>query len=992
LLATLVAIAAPQPARAATVIVNTTADAASGGCETTGTGPDCTLREAIIFANDHPGTVITILAGTYKLTKGGPNENEALTGDLDIQENVTINGAGPQATIIIEDSPGTKDRIFDVFAATGATRNVSINGVQLTQGSARDGFGGGALWIGTHMNVTLTNTLVSQNSTIDGRGGQIVLEGPGSHLSVVGSRIDSGLAISQSEAVARGGGIYVHDGTLDVLDSVISTNSAFAQGIRTNVGGSDAQGGGLFIDTGTASVTRSLIERNAAQANDGEDGGAGLEVDGGDATGGGIVALGGSTLNIVNSTLTGNRALGGAGVGASGDGGAATAGAANVLGTLSVIHATIADNHAVGGTAPTGGSRGSAQVGGLAVGAGTSSMANSIVARNTVDPAGLPGRDLQNPTTAFGHNNLIGVADSGTQVGPSDLAGTAASPLDPRIEFPLADHGDPTPTLGLLAGSPAIDAAAADACAAAGNVDQRGFARPNPPGGRCDIGAFEFTFTPTTVTLVSSVNPAQIGQAVTFTATVSGAGGTPTGTVSFIDGRTGIGGGTVVGGGAVALTTAALAQGTHSITALYSGDDVFAPSSMSIAQVVGDSSSSAGLQFHPLPRPVRLLDTRPGQSAFVHPGTALVPNQPLSLPGRVTIDGVTIPVDAQALVGNATVDNTAGAPAGFATLWPSGSALPLASNLNFVPGTVRPNQFTVGLGSDGTFNLLSNTGGHFIIDITGYYALPAPGGLYFHPLPQPVRLLDTRSGASAFVHPNAALTPGQTLNLPGRFTSAGVTVPPSAAALAGNATVDSSINVPPGFATLFPGGTPLPATSNLNYAAGTVAPNAFTVALGSDGSFNLFSQSGGNFVIDITGYYDSVPAGGLLLHALTQPVRELDTRPGASASVHPDAAVGAAGTLNLPGSFTFAGITVPPSATALVGNATVDNTVNAPPGFATIFPGATTLPLASNLNYSPGLVAPNAFIVGVGADGTYNLFSQSSTNYIIDISGYFAAT
>ena len=83
---------------------------------------------------------------------------------------------------------------------------------------------------------------------------------------------------------------------------------------------------------------------------------------------------------------------------------------------------------------------------------------------------------------------------------------------------------------------------------------------------------------------------------------------------------------------------------------------------------------------------------------------------------------------------------------------------------------------------------------------------------------------------------------------------------------------------------------------------------------------------------------------------------------------------------------------MPPSATALVGNATVDNTINAPSGFATLFPGGTTLPLASNLNYSPGLVAPNAFIVGVGADGTYNLFSQSGGNFIIDISGYFASS
>ena len=184
------------------------------------------------------------------------------------------------------------------------------------------------------------------------------------------------------------------------------------------------------------------------------------------------------------------------------------------------------------------------------------------------------------------------------------------------------------------------------------------------------------------------------------------------------------------------------------------------------------TTPSSGLQFFPLSQPVRLLDTRPGQTAVVAPGLPLTPNQPLLLPGQFSSGGVTIPTTAQALVGNATVDNSLGAPPGFAALYPSGSPLPLASNLNFVPGTVRPNAFTVALGPDGKFDLLSNTGGHFIVDLTGYYAPPAAGGLFFHPLSAPVRLLDTRRGQSAVRPPGTPLTAGQTLNLPGQFTSA----------------------------------------------------------------------------------------------------------------------------------------------------------------------------------------------------------------------------
>jgi hypothetical protein len=72
------------------------------------------------------------------------------------------------------------------------------------------------------------------------------------------------------------------------------------------------------------------------------------------------------------------------------------------------------------------------------------------------------------------------------------------------------------------------------------------------------------------------------GQAVTFTATVSGTGGlTPTGSVVFFDGANPIGTGTLSNGVAT-FATATLAAGPHStITASYSGDGAFAGSTSS---------------------------------------------------------------------------------------------------------------------------------------------------------------------------------------------------------------------------------------------------------------------------------------------------------------------------------------------------------------------------------------------------------------------------
>ncbi|HEV2186444.1 MAG TPA: Ig-like domain-containing protein, partial [Stellaceae bacterium] len=56
------------------------------------------------------------------------------------------------------------------------------------------------------------------------------------------------------------------------------------------------------------------------------------------------------------------------------------------------------------------------------------------------------------------------------------------------------------------------------------------------------------------------------GQPVTFTANVSGAGGPPTGTVTFKDGAATLATVTL-GGGTASFTTSSLAVGNHTITA-----------------------------------------------------------------------------------------------------------------------------------------------------------------------------------------------------------------------------------------------------------------------------------------------------------------------------------------------------------------------------------------------------------------------------------------
>ena len=88
-----------------------------------------------------------------------------------------------------------------------------------------------------------------------------------------------------------------------------------------------------------------------------------------------------------------------------------------------------------------------------------------------------------------------------------------------------------------------------------------------------------------TVSVTGSPTSAVTGQTVTFTATVSGPSGAPTGTVQFADGATALGSPVSLSGG-VAQTSASLAAGTHTITASYSGDGTYGAGSGSLASYV----------------------------------------------------------------------------------------------------------------------------------------------------------------------------------------------------------------------------------------------------------------------------------------------------------------------------------------------------------------------------------------------------------------------
>ncbi|MFC7489468.1 hypothetical protein, partial [Knoellia alttitudinis] len=61
-------------------------------------------------------------------------------------------------------------------------------------------------------------------------------------------------------------------------------------------------------------------------------------------------------------------------------------------------------------------------------------------------------------------------------------------------------------------------------------------------------------------------------------------------------------------------------------------------------------------------------------------------------------------------------------------------------------------------------------------------------------------------------------------------------------------------------------------------------------------------------------------------------------------------------------------------------------------GYLTVFPSASTRPVTSNLNFSPGQTVPNLVVVRLGADGKVAVFNSGGTTHVLmDVAGWYAA-
>jgi hypothetical protein len=457
-------------------------------------------------------------------------------------------------------------------------------------------------------------------------------------------------------------------------------------------------------------------------------------------------------------------------------------------------------------------------------------------------------------------------------------------------------------------------------------------------------------------------------------------------------------------GGTIAITyttsSSSAAAGEDIITAQNHPSDFFDAATSYTYQTAGVYTAL---------QPFRICDSRQGTGTECSADGALGQGQTMTfqVTGVSGPQSQAVPSGAQAAVLNVTA--VSGTAATDLTVFPAGSAVPTASNLNLTAGTNQANLVVVRLSSGGEVSVYNAVGSiYVVVDVEGYFAAPSgssPPGM-FHSIP-PLRLCDSRSGAGTACS-GSPLGPDQwtkvvvsgcptnqpscTPSLPSNGTAAAVAL--NLTAVAGTAATNLSVD-PPSGSDACP--STAPAFSNLNVNAGINLPNRVIVPLGPNQDVCVFNLQGRiNNIVDVNGWFGTgaESSSGALFFA-TPPTRICDTRSGTGTECS-GSPVGAGQTLTVmvagadgfpPAGGSSSPIAVIANVTAVSGTAATD---------FTLYPADVARPNASDVNVNAGQNTPNLVIVQLATTGNdagavdlYNL--QGRIDAIVDIAGWFQA-
>ena len=276
-----------------------------------------------------------LLTAAALLAFAAPSANAAI---LQVDTNADV--AVANGTDCTDADTGTPCSIRDALAAAGGT--TEDDRVQVPA----DDY----VLNGTSLEVTGPGdvTIVGEGAattTIDGNDASTVLD-------VLVSATIEAVTIRDGKAPLQGGGIFAHNGTIVVRDSVIESNEA------GTAAGQAGEGGGVAIDGAGVRIERSIVRDNRAGSAGGGfwsgdvsdpltivdstvTGNRAEPATGGSAGGGGIFTR--SELNLVRTAITDNTALA---IGITDD--SATGGGAVILDEAAITDSTISGNHATG--------------------------------------------------------------------------------------------------------------------------------------------------------------------------------------------------------------------------------------------------------------------------------------------------------------------------------------------------------------------------------------------------------------------------------------------------------------------------------------------------------------------------------------------------------------------------------------------------------------------------------------------------------------------
>src|SRR6266849_5489427 len=275
-------------------------------------------------------------------------------------------------------------------------------------------------------------------------------------------------------------------------------------------------------------------------------------------------------------------------------------------------------------------------------------------------------------------------------------------------------------------------------------------------------------------------------------------------------------------------------NGLGSADAVVDLEGYFAPAS-------GGSTSG---QFVP-PVPARITDTR-AASGQTNAGKTLAAGTTLNVQ-VAGVGGVPITGFSAVVLNVTAVDQTAN---GFFTVFPKGTPLPTASNLNWTPGQTVPNRVIVplvaGVGQVSIYNGLGSADA--IVDVNGYFTDSSGAGAGFFSL-FPSLVVDTRNGTGGFSSPlGAGATMSPTIAGHGGVPALGVKAVIVNVTVANPTTASDLV--------IWPHGATQPTASDLNFVGGQTVPNLVVVKLSVSGQIDIFNAFGTtNVIVDVVGYY-----------------------------------------------------------------------------------------------------------------------------------------